>query len=64
VISFGINGRIIGRHVARLAEWATSNGHVIGGVVTEVGSGTDGTRGDVAQDSVGPVWFDRGRGAQ
>ncbi|EUA17534.1 resolvase, N terminal domain protein [Mycobacterium xenopi 4042] len=32
------------RQVARLADWATSNGHVIGEVVTEVGSGLNGKR--------------------
>lgn len=32
------------RQVARLTDWATSNGHVIGEVVTEVGSGVNGKR--------------------
>lgn len=32
------------RQVARLTEWATSNGHVVGEVVTEVGSGLNGKR--------------------
>lgn len=32
------------RQVARLAEWATTNGHVVGEVVTEVGSGLNGKR--------------------
>lgn len=32
------------RQVARLADWATSNGHVVGEVVTEVGSGVNGER--------------------
>lgn len=32
------------RQVARLAEWATSNGHVVGEVVAEVGSGVNGKR--------------------
>lgn len=32
------------RQVARLTEWAASNGHVIGEVVTEVGSGLNGKR--------------------
>lgn len=32
------------RQVARLADWATSNGHVVGEVVTEVGSGLNGKR--------------------
>ncbi|MCZ9635303.1 IS607 family transposase [Rhodococcus sp. BH5] len=32
------------RQVARLAEWATSNGHQVGEVVTEVGSGLNGKR--------------------
>lgn len=32
------------RQVARLADWTTSNGHVIGEVVTEVGSGLNGKR--------------------
>lgn len=32
------------RQVARLADWATSNGHVVGEVVTEVGSGVNGKR--------------------
>lgn len=32
------------RQVARLAEWATSNGHVVSEVVTEVGSGLNGKR--------------------
>lgn len=31
------------RQVARLTQWATCNGHVIGEVVTEVGSGLNGT---------------------
>ena len=30
--------------MARLADWATSNGHVVGEVVTEVGSGLNGKR--------------------
>lgn len=32
------------RQVARLTEWATSNGHEVGEVVTEVGSGLNGKR--------------------
>lgn len=32
------------RQVARLADWATSNGRVVGEVVTEVGSGVNGER--------------------
>jgi len=32
------------RQVARLTQWATSNGHEVGEVVTEVGSGLDGNR--------------------
>ncbi|MFD4405582.1 IS607 family transposase [Nocardia sp. NPDC058499] len=32
------------RQVARLTQWATSNGHVVGEVVTEVGSGLNGKR--------------------
>ncbi|PBA08411.1 integrase [Mycobacterium avium subsp. hominissuis] len=32
------------RQVARLAGWATSNGHEVGEVVTEVGSGLNGKR--------------------
>ncbi len=32
------------RQVARLTQWATANGHVIGEVVTEVGSGLNGKR--------------------
>ncbi|MEV4729824.1 IS607 family transposase [Saccharopolyspora sp. NPDC049426] len=32
------------RKVARLTEWATSNGHEVGEVVTEVGSGLNGKR--------------------
>jgi len=32
------------RQVARLTEWATSNGHQVGEVVTEVGSGLNGKR--------------------
>ena len=32
------------RQVARLTEWATVNGHVVGEVVTEVGSGLNGKR--------------------
>lgn len=32
------------RQVARGADWATSNGHVVGEVVTEVGSGLNGKR--------------------
>jgi putative resolvase len=32
------------RQVARLTAWATSNGHVISEVVTEVGSGRNGKR--------------------
>jgi putative resolvase len=32
------------RQVARLAGWATSNGHEIGEVVREVGSGLNGKR--------------------
>ncbi|MEB3071937.1 IS607 family transposase [[Mycobacterium] vasticus] len=32
------------RQVARLTDWATSNGHVIGEVVCEVGSGLNGKR--------------------
>jgi putative resolvase len=32
------------RQVARLTDWATSNGYVIGEVVTEVGSGLNGKR--------------------
>lgn len=32
------------RQVARLTDWATSNGHVVGEVVTEVGSGLNGKR--------------------
>lgn len=32
------------RQVARLTAWATSNGHVISDVVTEVGSGLNGKR--------------------
>ncbi len=32
------------RQVARLADWATSNGHVVGEVVAEVGSGLNGKR--------------------
>ncbi|WP_041450802.1 IS607 family transposase [Hoyosella subflava] len=32
------------RQVARLTQWATANGHVVGEVVTEVGSGLNGKR--------------------
>jgi putative resolvase len=32
------------RQVARLTEWATTNGHVVGEVVTGVGSGLNGKR--------------------
>jgi putative resolvase len=32
------------RQVARLTRWAASNGHEVGEVVTEVGSGLDGNR--------------------
>ena len=32
------------RQVARLTEWATTNGHVVSEVVTEVGSGLNGKR--------------------
>ncbi len=32
------------RQVARLTDWATSNGHTVGEVVTEVGSGLNGKR--------------------
>lgn len=32
------------RQVARLTEWAAANGHVVGQVVCEVGSGLNGTR--------------------
>lgn len=32
------------RQVARLTDWATSNGHVVAEVVTEVGSGLNGKR--------------------
>jgi putative resolvase len=32
------------RQVARLTEWATSNGHGVGEVVCEVGSGLNGKR--------------------
>jgi putative resolvase len=32
------------RQVARLTDWATSNGYVVGEVVTEVGSGLNGKR--------------------
>ena len=32
------------RQVARLTSWATSNGHAVGGVVCEVGSGLNGKR--------------------
>jgi putative resolvase len=32
------------RQVARLVDWATSNGHVVGEVVCEVGSGVNGRR--------------------
>lgn len=32
------------RQVARLAEWATTHGHQVGEVVTEVGSGLNGRR--------------------
>ena len=32
------------RQVARLTDWATRNGHAVGEVVTEVGSGVDGRR--------------------
>lgn len=32
------------RQVAGLTDWATSNGHVVGEVVTEVGSGLNGNR--------------------
>lgn len=32
------------RQVARLTDWATSKGHVVGEVVTEVGSGLNGKR--------------------
>lgn len=32
------------RQVARLAQWATANGHSVGEVVTEVGSGLNGKR--------------------
>ena len=32
------------RQVARLADWATSNGHVVGEVVAQVGSGLNGKR--------------------
>jgi putative resolvase len=32
------------RQVARLTRWATTNGHVVGEVVTEVGSGLNGKR--------------------
>jgi putative resolvase len=34
----------LGRQVARLTSWATANGHAVGGVVTEVGSGLNGNR--------------------
>lgn len=36
--------RDLGRQVARVAEWATANGHAVGEVVTEVGSGLNGKR--------------------
>ncbi|MGK2320318.1 IS607 family transposase [Gordonia rhizosphera] len=32
------------RQVARLTQWATANGHEVGEVVTEVGSGVNGKR--------------------
>ena len=32
------------RQVARLADWATTNGHQVAEVVTEVGSGLNGKR--------------------
>jgi putative resolvase len=32
------------RQVARLTDWATANGHLVGEVVTEVGSGLNGKR--------------------
>jgi putative resolvase len=34
----------LGRQVARLTSWATSNGYEVGQVVTEVGSGLSGKR--------------------
>lgn len=34
----------LNRQVARLTQWATAHGHVIGEVVTEVGSGLNGKR--------------------
>ena len=36
--------RDLDRQVARLTEWATGNGHAVGEVVTEVGSGLNGKR--------------------
>ena len=36
--------RDLDRQVARLTGWATRNGHAVGEVVTEVGSGLDGRR--------------------
>lgn len=44
------------RHVARLTEWATSNGGVVGDVVTRSGPDWTGS-GEIAENSVRPVCF-------
>ena len=42
------------RQVARLTQWATGNGHAVGEVVTEVGSGLDGKRPKLRRILPGP----------
>ena len=42
------------RQVARLTLWATSNGHEVGEVVTEVGSKPEWEASKVAVGAVGP----------
>lgn len=49
--------------VARLTDWATRNGHEVGEVVCEVGSGLNAEATEVAAHSVGPVCERGGRGA-
>ncbi|GAB89579.1 putative resolvase [Gordonia rhizosphera NBRC 16068] len=41
-VSSGDQRSDLDRQVARLTEWATANGHVVGEVVCEVGSGVSG----------------------
>lgn len=53
----------VDRQVARLSGWARANGHTVGEVVCEVGSGWNAETTEGAPHLVGPVCEGGGRGA-